>query len=255
MSVTHALTDIATMTRRDLLRTAQQPDQLVFGATMGVFFLLLFYWVFGGVIAAGSDVDYAQYLVPGVLVVTALTGAQVASLGVAADLREGFVDRLRTLPITRSSLLSGSVVADALRNLVAVLLVAAVGHVLGFRFASPVAAVGVVALSVALGVAFSWLNNAAAARVRDPQLLGMLGMFWLFPLMFASSIFTPIEQMPGWLQAFARNQPVSVVTDALRALSDGTAAAGDVWPAIAWLVGLTAVGAVAATRAFRRPTT
>jgi ABC-2 type transport system permease protein/oleandomycin transport system permease protein len=247
-----AVQDTATMTWRDLLRTRRQPEMLSFAVVMGVFFLLLFYWVFGGAIAAGAGVDYIQYLVPGIFVITTLTGAQQTGTGLAADLAEGVTDRLRSLPMSQFAVLGGRTIADALRNIVGVLLVAVVGYVLGFRFASVGGAIGAIALAVGIGYAFSWMNAAIAAQVKSAEMVGMLSMFWLFPLMLASTVFTPAEQMPGWLQAFAKWQPISIVGDAARDLCNGIPADEAVLWSILWIAVLLAVFVPLSVAIYRR---
>ncbi len=233
--------DTATMLWRDTIRTARQPEMLVFAVVMGVFFLVLFNYVFGGAIGAGADVDYLQFLVPGVFVITALQGAQQTSLGLAADLAEGVTDRFRSLPMSQISVIAGRTLADALRNVVGLILVALLALVMGYRFDSVLGAVGAVALAATVGFAFSWLGAAIAAKVRQPDMVGMLSMFWLFPLMLASTAFAPAESMPGWLQPFATYQPISVAADAVRGLCDGSASAADLGLTAAWVVGLLVV--------------
>ncbi|MGI9647577.1 MAG: ABC transporter permease [Acidimicrobiia bacterium] len=245
------VSDIVTMTRRDLVRTARQPEMWAFAVTMGAFFLLLFYYVFGGAIGAGTGVDYIQFLVPGVLVITALNGAQQTGTSLAVDLSEGVVDRLRSLPMSQAAVLTGRTIADGFRNTVSLVIVAALGYLLGFRFSDFRAGLWAIVLSVGLGYAFSWISAAIAAKVRSAEMVGMLSMFWLFPLLFASSAFTPTAQMPGWLQAFADNQPISVVADAIRALGDGTDAAGLVLGSLLWIVGLSVGFAWLAARLYR----
>lgn len=246
-----AAQDTMTIAWRDLVRTARQPEMLGFAVIMGVFFLLLFNYVFGGAIGAGTGVDYIQYLVPGVFVITALQGAQQTGTGLAADLAEGVTDRFRSLPMSQGAVIAGRTLADSLRNLAGVVLVALVGMLMGFRFASVPGAIGALLLTVAMGFAFSWLGAAIGAKVRNAELVGMLSMFWLFPLMLASSAFTPTSAMPGWLQAFARVQPISVTSDAVRALTDGLPAGGDVLAAAGWVVGLLVVFVPLATRLYR----
>jgi ABC transporter DrrB family efflux protein len=236
-----AVQDTVTMTWRDLIRTRRQPEMLTFAVIMGVFFLLLFYYVFGGAIGAGTGVDYIQYLVPGVFVITTLTGAQQTGTGLAGDLAEGVTDRFRSLPMSQFAVLGGRTIADAIRNVISVVLVAVVGYFLGFRFASVSGAIGAIALSVGIGFAFSWMNAAIAAKVKSAEMVGMLSMFWLFPLMLASTIFTPAEQMPGWLQGFARWQPISVVGDAARNLSNGVPAGDALLWSVLWIAGLLGV--------------
>jgi ABC transporter DrrB family efflux protein len=247
-----ALQDIVTMTWRDLIRTRRQPEMLTFAVIMGVFFLLLFYFVFGGAIGAGTGVDYIQYLVPGIFVITTLTGAQQTGTGLATDLSQGVTDRFRSLPMSQLAVLGGRTIADGLRNTISVVLVAAVGYALGFRFASVGGAIGAIALSVGIGFSFSWMNAAIAAKVKSAEMVGMLSMFWLFPLMLASTVFTPAEQMPGWLQGFAKWQPISVVADAARDLSNGVSAGGVVLWSIVWIVGLLAVFVPLSVAAYRK---
>ena len=132
-----AISDTITMTRRDLIRTARQPEMWTFAVTMGAFFLLLFYYVFGGAIGAGTGVDYIQFLVPGVLVITALNGAQQTGNSLAVDLTEGVVDRLRSLPMNQGAVLTGRTIADTMRNTLTLVVVAVLGYLLGFRFSEP----------------------------------------------------------------------------------------------------------------------
>ena len=247
-----ALADTAAITWRDVVRTTRQPEMLSFAVVMGVFFLLLFNYVFGGAIGAGAGVDYLQFLVPGVLVITALQGAQQTSTGLASDLAEGVTRRFKSLPMNQGAVIAGRTVADAGRNVVSLLLVVPVAMLMGYRFASVPGAVAAIALTVAVGYAFSWLGAAIAAKVRDPEMVGMLSMFWLFPLMLASTAFAPAESMPGWLQGFATYQPISVAADAVRALANGTPAGAPVLAALAWTVVMLAVLAPLSTRLYRK---
>jgi ABC-2 type transport system permease protein/oleandomycin transport system permease protein len=249
--VREAVQDTATITWRDMVRTARQPEMLTFAVIMGVFFLLLFTYVFGGAIGAGTGVDYIQFVVPGVLVVTALQGAQQTGTGLATDLSRGVTNRFRSLPMNQGAVIAGRTVADAARNFAGLVLVAIVGVLMGFRFASLSGAVAAIGLTVGVGFAFSWLSGAIAAKVRDPEMVGMLSMFWLFPLMLASSAFAPPESMPGWLQGFATHQPISVASTAVRALADGTAAGGEVLYALLWIAGMLVVLVPLSARLYR----
>ncbi|MGB5756609.1 MAG: ABC transporter permease [Acidimicrobiales bacterium] len=244
--------DVATMLWRDTIRTIRQPEMLVFAVVMGVFFLVLFNYVFGGAIGAGAGVDYLQFLVPGVLVITALQGAQQTSMGLAADLAEGVTDRLKSLPMSQVAVIAGRTLADATRNLVGLVLVMLLALVMGYRFQSAVGAVAAIVLSTAVGFGFSWLGAAIAAKIRQPDLVGMLSMFWLFPLMLASTAFAPAESMPGWLRPFATHQPVSVATNAVRGLCQGTASTGDLLGALAWTAGMLAVFGPLSIRIYTR---
>lgn len=248
-----AVADTRTVAWRDSVRTARQPEMLSFAVIMGVFFLLLFNYVFGGAIGAGTDVDYIQFLVPGVLVITALQGAQQTGTGLATDISQGVTSRFRSLPISQGAIISGRTLADAGRNFVGLVLVALVGILMGFRFDSVGGAITAILLAVATGYGFSWLGAAIAAKVRNPEMVGMLSMFWLFPLMMASSAFAPTSSMPAWLRGFADNQPISVATDAIRGLIAGTADSGDIFYAIGWVLVMLIVFVPLASRLYARP--
>ena len=248
-----AASDTGAVVWRDTIRTLRQPEMLAFAVVMGSFFLVLFNYVFGGSIGAGAGIDYLQFLVPGVLVITALNGAQQTSMGLAADLAEGVTDRFRSLPMSQVAVIAGRTLADAGRNVVGLTLVALLGVLMGYRFGSWLGAVGAVVLCTAMGFAFSWMGAAIAAKVRQPDMVGMLSMFWLFPMMLASTAFTPAETMPVWLQPFARYQPVSTTADAVRGLAAGDVAVGDLVLAAAWIVGMLAVFVPLSVRLYLRP--
>ena len=247
-----AVDDTATMLWRDLIRTARQPEMLVFAVVMGVFFLVLFNYVFGGAIGAGAEVDYLQFLVPGVFVITALQGAQQTSMGFATDLAEGVTDRFRSLPMSQLAVIAGRTLADAARNTIGLILVAIVAIAMGYRFDSVGGAIAAIGVTTAVGLAFSWLGAAIAAKVRQPDMVGMLSMFWLFPLMLASTAFTPADTMPGWLRPLAANQPISVAADTVRGLCDGSANGGDLLATGAWTIGLLADFVPLSTRLYTR---
>jgi ABC-2 type transport system permease protein/oleandomycin transport system permease protein len=241
LRIRRASQDTGTVLWRDMIRTTRQPEMLVFAVVMGVFFLLLFNYVFGGAIASGAGFDYLQYLLPGVLVITALQGAQQTSMGLAADFTEGVNDRFRSLPMSQSAVIAGRTMADALRNIAGMVLVALVGILMGFRFASVGGAITAIALATGIGYSFSWLGAAIAAKVRQPDMVGMLSMFWLFPLMLASTAFAPVESMPGWLQPFVTYQPISAASDAVRGLANGAPVGADIALTLAWSAVLLAV--------------
>jgi len=238
LRIRRAAQDTNTVLWRDTIRTIRQPEMLAFAVIMGVFFLVLFNYIFGGSIGAGADIDYLRFLVPGVFVITALQGAQQTSMGLAADLAEGVTDRFRSLPMSQVAVIAGRTIADAARNVAGLILVALVGFLMGYRFASLTGAVGAIVIATAIGYGFSWLGAAIAAKVKQPDMVGMLSMFWLFPLMLASTAFAPAETMPGWLQAFVTNQPISVASDAVRGLANGTPVGGDILLTLGWTAAL-----------------
>jgi ABC transporter DrrB family efflux protein len=165
------------------------------------------------------------------------------------------IDRFRSLPITAAAVLAGRVAADALRNLFVVGLMIAAGAAIGFRFhAGPAAALAAVALAVAAGLAFSWLNLLLGLAVRDPESAGLAGLFPIIILFFTSSALVPVATMPGWLQAFAKANPITVITDALRALCLGGPTIRPAVGATAWIAALLAVAVPAAVTSYRHAT-
>ena len=135
------------------------------------------------------------------------------------------VDRFRSLPMARGAVLAGRTLADSARNVFVVLLMLVVSSIIGFRFeGSILQAVGAIALVVFFGFAFSWISALIGLLVRDPESADAAGFVWIFPLVFASSAFVPVQTMPGWLRTFAEVQPISVTVDAVRYLTSGGAA-------------------------------
>jgi ABC transporter DrrB family efflux protein len=237
-----ALAGTATITGRNLRRLVRVPTLLVFATVQPVLFVLLFTYAFGGAVHVPGIVHYIDYLLPGIFVLAIGFGASQTGVAIAEDLTTGMIDRFRSLPITAGAVLGGRVAADALRNLFVVGLMIAVGAAIGFRFhAGPTAALAVAVLAVVTGLAFSWLNLLLGLTVRDPESAGLAGLFPIIILFFTSSTLVPVATMPGWLQAFAKANPITVITSALRALCLGLPTARPVAEAAAWLIGLLAV--------------
>src|SRR5262249_21233140 len=234
-----AYVSIATITARNLRRLVRVPTLLVFATIQPVLFVLLFTYAFGGAIHVPGTTHYIDYLLPGIFMLAIGFGASQTGVAVAEDLATGMVDRFRSLPIASASVLTGRVAADAVRNLFVVGLMLAAGSALGFRFhAGPAAALGAVTLAVAAGIALSWLNLLLGIVVRDAETAGLAGLFPVIILTFTSSTLVPVATMPGWLQAFAKINPITVMAGALRALCLGGPTATPVSQALAWIGGL-----------------
>jgi ABC transporter DrrB family efflux protein len=230
------------ITGRNLRRLVRVPTLLAFATVQPVLFVLLFTYAFGGAVHVPGAVRYIDYLLPGIIVLAIGFGASQTGVAIAEDLATGMIDRFRSLPISGGAVLAGRVAADAVRNLLVVALMVAVAAAIGFRFhAGPGPAVAAVALAVATGVAFSWVNLLLGLAVRDAESAGLAGLFPVVILFFTSSALVPVATMPGWLQAFARANPVTVLTGALRALCLGGLATRPALEATAWLAGLLAV--------------
>lgn len=242
--------DSLTVAWRNLAGQLRQPQVLVFAAIQPIMFVLLFRFVFGGAIDV-PGVSYVDYLMAGVFVQTVVFGGVATAVGITEDLRSGVVDRFRSLPMARSAVLSGRVLADAARNVMSIVLMVAVGMAVGFRpagVAELLAAVGVLLL---LGVAFSWYYAFVGLAVRNAEAAQAAGFLVIFPLTFASSAFVPPESMPDWLRAFAENQPITATIDAVRALVLGQPAGDLLTTALLWIAGIGVVMATLAVARYR----
>jgi len=251
-SVSWAVNDALAMTRRNLLRYVRVPNLLVFSTIQPVMFVLLFTYVFGGAVRIPSG-SYKDFLLPGILVQTVIFGSTQTGVGLADDLSRGMIDRFRSLPMARSAVLAGRTLSDTVRNLFVVLLMIGVGLLIGFRFhAGFIAAVGAIVLAVLFGLAFSWISAFIGMAVRDVESAQTAGFIWIFPLVFASAVFVPVATMPGWLQSFARVNPVTNTAEAVRALCQGGPTASHVLHALAWIVGILLVFVPLSVRRYRR---
>jgi ABC-2 type transport system permease protein/oleandomycin transport system permease protein len=237
--------------RRNLLRIARTPLMLIVTAVQPALLLILFRYVLGGAIAIPGG-SYVDYVVPAVFVEAVLIGGMTTSIGLAEDLKSGIIDRFRSLPMARSAVLAGRTLADLSRSLFALGVMVGFGVLVGFRFHAGAGSIlAGLAIVIAFGYAFSWMYVAIALATKDPETAQIAGILPFFVLMFASNAVVPVETMPGWLQGFARNQPLSVTVAAARALLEGGPSAHWVWQALAWAAGLLLVFFAASLRLYR----
>ena len=245
--------DALEITRRNLIGYLRVPQLLVFSTIQPVIFVVMFRYVFGGAINVPGQVAYVDFLMPGIFVQTVVFGAIATSIGLATDLKSGLMERFHALPMARSAVLAGRTTADLTRNVFVVILMMVVGFLVGWRVRTNVwGLLGAALLVLLFGYAMSWVFAAVGLAVGDPESAQAASFPVLAPLVFASSAFVPVSSMPGWLQAFANNQPVSATASAVRTLTLGEAAAGEVWRAIAWCVGILVVFAPTAVWLYRR---
>lgn len=262
-----AVSDAFAMAKRNVLRIARAPDQIVFTLISPIMFTLLFRYVFGGVggLGLGGATSYATYLIPGIAVQTALFSAGTTGFALADDLQKGFVDRLRSLPMSRSAVLTGRLLSDTLNNTVQVLILVAVGFAVGFRPQSAAGLIVGLLLILAFATAVSMAYALIGMSVSTVEAVNAATFPIVFPLTFASSAFVPVNTMPGWLQGFAYHQPVSVVINAVRSLTlgdlppqarsalfDGASTASLVWQSVAWTIGLGLVFGYLAVAKYKR---
>jgi len=221
-------------------------------------------YVFGGAIqgtlppaAAGR---YVNWLIPGLLAQFALFGGAGTASGLAEDLTNGVIDRFRSLPMTGAAVLAGRTLSDLVRSALTLTLMVAVGFGIGFRSQTGIGGVlAALAVGLAFGYAWSWVMALLGLLVRSAEAVQAAVYLVVFPLAFTSSVFVPTQTMPGWLQPFAANQPVTVATNALRglvlgqgALPHGRTVIGQVVLALVWAAAITAVFAPLAVRTYRR---
>ncbi|MDF3288453.1 MULTISPECIES: ABC transporter permease [Streptomyces] len=245
------LRHIGALARRNLMRIKQDPESMFDVLLMPVIFTLLFVYVFGGAVA-GNQHAYVNYVIPGLMAMMGMNIAMAVGSGINDDFKTGVMDRFRTMPIARSSVLIAKIVVEIGRMLVATTLLLVMGFVLGLTIETSVlhllAAVG---LGLVFGASLMWIFILLGLTVKTAQAVQGLGMLVLMPLQFGSSIFAKPTTMPGWLQAFTKVNPLSALADANRSLVNGGPVAHSALLTLAWAAGITLVTAPLAVAKFR----
>jgi ABC-2 type transport system permease protein/oleandomycin transport system permease protein len=246
------IADTAVLAERNLVRLPRSPDLLIGFTIQPVMFVLLFAYVFGGAINT-PGYDYVDFLIPGIIVQNIAFGGFVTALGLAEDLGKGLIDRFRSLPTARASVLAGRTLADVVTNAVSLVVLLGTGLIIGFSFHAGIGEIlGGVGLLLLFGFAFSWIFALIGMSVSSPEAANGIGFTLIFPITFISSAFVPVGSMPAGLQDFAEVNPITVVVDAMRALWLGAPAGNSVWGALAWSVALIAIFAPLAVAKYRR---
>jgi ABC-2 type transport system permease protein len=230
-------------------------ELLIFATIQPIMFLALFAYVFGGSISIPGFADYNQFLMPGIFSQSLVFGSAFTSIGLAEDLSKGLVDRLRSLPMSRSAVIIGRTVSDLVRNLFTFAVMLTVALLLGFRFKGSILdGVIATALLVLFSYALSWVQAVIGLGVSSVEAANSAGFIWMFPLTFVSSAFVDPSTMPSWLEAVANANPFTVVTNAARALYNGLPVGNNAWWSLAWSIGLITVFSSLATRKFSKST-
>ena len=246
--------DALVITERNLIGYVRIPEALFFSSVQPIMFVLLFRYVFGGAIAT-PGMSYVNYLMAGIFVQTVMFGSISTSIGLAEDLQKGLIERFRSLPMARSAVLAGRTTADLLRNVVVIVIITLVGFAVGFRInTNLIAFVGAVVIMLLFAYALSWGFAYIGLAAPNSEVAQLMSFPILFPLTFASTAFVPSSTMPSWLRAFAEHQPVSLVINSVRALTQGGETARWVIPAVIWCVVLLVVFAPLAVWRYRRIT-
>ncbi|MER6599799.1 ABC transporter permease [Streptomyces parvus] len=250
------LRHIGALARRNMLQIKKDPESMFDVLLMPIIFILLFVYVFGGSVGAslgGNRQEYVNYLVPGLMAMMGLNIAMAVGTGVNDDFRKGVMDRFRTMPIARSSVLIAKIVVELGRLMVAMFILLVMGFVVGMELHGSVfGLLGAVALSAVFGAAIMWIFILLGLSMKTAQAVQGTAMLVLMPLQFGSSIFVPTQTMPGWLQAFTDYNPLSNLADAARALMQGGPVGNSVWWTLAWAAGITLVMAPLAVAKFRK---
>ncbi len=234
-----------------MLRYIRVPQLLIFSTIQPIMFVLLFSYVFGGAIKT-PGINYIDYLIPGIIVQAVIFGSIQTGLGLADDLAHGMIERFLSLPMTRLAVLAGRTLADTIRNIFVVILMTGVGYIIGFRFQDGfVSALGAIGLAVLFGFAFSWISATVGLLVHDVETAQVAGFIWVFPLVFASSIFVPVATMPDLLKSFAEISPITLTVNTVRTLSLG-GNLDDLPGAILWILLILVIFIPLSVRRFRR---
>jgi ABC-2 type transport system permease protein len=252
-----AITDSLLMIRRSCMHIIRNRDQLLGTFFQPIMFLVLFAAVFGGAIskALPHGVSYLNFLMAGIIVQTAAFGSTTTAVAVTNDLQKGIMDRFRSLPMNNLAVLTGHVVSDLLRNTFSTIVMLLAGLVIGFRSSASVRDWLVIAgILLLFTLAFSWLSAIVGLLAKSPEGVQWLTFVLVFPLTFASTAFVPSEGMNPYLKAFATNQPITQVVEAVRALILGTPVGNHGWLAVAWSVAILVVALPVASWLFRRRT-
>jgi ABC-2 type transport system permease protein len=248
---THLLGDTALLTGRSLHHITRSPDTIITTVITPIAIMLLFVYVFGGAIDTGSD-SYVDYMLPGILLITIASGVAYTSYRLFTDMQSGIFERFQTMPIARSSVLWAHVLTSLVANLISVVVVVGVALLMGFRSEAGVLAwLAVAGILILFTLALTWLAVIAGLSAKTVDGAGAFAYPLIF-LPFISSAFVPTDTMPGPVRAFAENQPVTSVVNAIRDLFTQQPVGTDIWIALAWCVGILIIAYIFATATYRR---
>jgi ABC-2 type transport system permease protein len=250
----HFFADTNVLLGRSLRHIGRSPDTIITTVVMPIAFMLLFVYVFGGAIQAGSD-TYVNYLLPGILLITVASGVSYTAYRLFLDLQGGIFERFQSMPIARSSVLWAHVLTSLVANMVSLVVVVAVALLIGFRSGAGASAwVAVAGIMMLFTLALTWLAVIPGLTAKTVDGASAFS-YPLILLPFISSAFVPTESMPGPVRAFAENQPVTSIVNAIRDLFAQHQVGSDIWVALAWCVGLLILAYALAMASYRRKIT
>jgi len=248
---THVFSDTSVMLGRSLRHVTRSTDTIITVTIMPIAFLLLFVYVFGGAIRAGTD-NYVNYLLPGILLIAIASGISYTAFRLFNDLQSGIFERFHSMPIARSSVLWGHVLTSLVSNAISVVAIVLVALLMGFRSSAGVLAwLAVAGILLLFTLTLTWIAVIAGLSAKSTDGAAAFSYPIIF-LPFVSSAFVPTASMPAPVRAFAENQPVTSIVDTIRALFGQQPVGNDIWVALAWCVGILVVAYVFAMATYRR---
>jgi len=246
------ISDTWVMVKRNLLKYVRLPENIVNVTVSPIMFLLLFTYVLGGAMRTTTP-DYLTFLLPGILVQTLLFGGFGTALGLAQDVQTGLFDRYRSLPMARSAVIVGRLIADLLANIFVAILMIVIGVAIGFRFeGSFLQSLASPGIGILFALPVAAIFAAVGLTVRSAEAVNVIGFTLIFPITFISSAFVPVESMPGWLQPVANANPFTLAVNVSRALALGEDPGADFIKTLVWIAVLTVIGIPLAVRAYSR---
>jgi ABC-2 type transport system permease protein len=247
----HFFGDTAVLTRRSLRHIARSLDTIITTTIMPIAFMLLFVYVFGGAINSGTK-SYVDYLLPGILLITIASGISYTAFRLFLDMKSGIFERFQSMPIARSSVLWAHVLTSLVANLISVVVVVLVALLMGFRSGAGLAAwLAVAGILILFTLALTWIAVIPGLSAKSADGASAFAYPLIF-LPFISSAFVPTDTMPGPVRAFAENQPVTLIVNAVRALFTQQPVGTDIWIALAWCVGILIAAYAFAMATYRR---
>ena len=264
-----ALSDWGVLTKRNLLTYIRKPDLLVFSTIQPVLFVLLFVYVFGGAfeMILPPNVTYVDFLMPGIIIQTSIFAALQTGVGLADDLQKGLIERFKSLPMARSAVLAGRTAADTVSVVFQIVLMVIVGILIGYRLHEGFVEAALAFLLIfAVGYTFTWVAAFAGLALKSVEAVQAATFTLVFPVIFVSSAFVPVDTMPSWIQPIARNNPMTIWVDTVRSLTLGDAFTDSsdplfqsipdlgtlAWQSIAWVVAILAIAVPVSVRMYRR---
>ncbi len=247
----HYFSDMGIMLGRSMRHILRSMDTIITVTIMPIMFMLLFVYVFGGAIQTGTN-NYVNYLLPGILLMAISSGIAYTAYRLFMDMQRGIFERFHSMPVARSAALWGHVMTSLVSNAISVVVIILVALLMGFRSSAGVlswlAVAGILALFT---LALTWIAAIAGLKAKSVDGASAFSYPLLF-LPFISSAFVPTESMPPAVRAFAENQPVTSIVNAIRSLLSGQPVGNDIWIALAWCLGILVVAHLFAMRAYKR---